>query len=322
MPIDIGELWAARDARRVAAAYYMSNPRVSLIDVGWKERDGKPTEELSVRIHLINKPTEAAFESFSMQNEALIIDKDKIPFKVDFIKAKYRLHSYRWPTPYTDVNERARSCDPLRGGISISNGRFYNYGTLGGIVSDKVTGEAMILSNWHVLAGTFYAPKGQKIYQPGTGDGGCYRDVVAALERDVMAEGIDAAIAKLKTDRKWLNDQIGLGAVKGAEAPKLGMRVVKSGRKSEVTYGVIDGIDGEYPIWYGGLKRRIKYVYRIKPQPGQPEVSQGGDSGSWWLNQSTGRAVGLHFAGMDDPEIALAIAMPEVLNALNVEIMV
>jgi hypothetical protein len=322
MPMDPREIWAAREARRIAAAHYLNNPRVRLIDVGWKEKDGEQTDELSVRIHVINKPTEAAFESFSLQNEALIIREENIPFKVDFIRANYHLHSYWWPVPSTTVNERARCCDPLRGGISISNDLLYNYGTLGGIVTDRITGEPMILSNWHVLAGTFYAHRGQKIYQPGTADGGCARDAVATLERDGMGEGIDAAVARLSAGRKWVNDQLGLGFVKGMEAPQLGMRVVKSGRKSNVTCGVIDGIDGEYPIWYGGLQRRIKHVYRIVPQPGQAEVSRGGDSGSWWLNESTNRAVGLHFAGTDDPETALAISMPEVLRALDVEIVI
>jgi hypothetical protein len=322
MGIDTKELWAAREARRVAAAYYLNNPRVRLIDVGWKERNGKRTDELSVRIHVTNKPTEAAFESFSMENEALLINPKKIPFTVDFIKANYRLHDYWWADSYTPVSERARCCNPLCGGISISNERTYEYGTLGGIVSDRDTGDPMILSNWHVLAGTFYAPKGQKIYQPGIGDGGCSSDVVATLERDAMMDGIDAAVAKLSTDRSWVNNQFKLGAVNGAEVPRLGMHVVKSGRRSEVTYGVIDGMDGEYPIWYGGLQRCIKHVYRIVPQPGQTEVSEGGDSGSWWLNQTTSRAVGLHFAGMDDPETALAISMPEVLQALNITIMV
>ena len=65
---------------------------------------------------------------------------------------------------------------------------------------------------------------------------------------------------------------------------------------------------------------RIHFVHRIVPQPGFAEVSRGGDSGSWWLEEDTHQAVGLHFAGQDDPETALAIAMPQVLDALNVDI--
>jgi hypothetical protein len=35
---------------------------------------------------------------------------------------------------------------------------------------------------------------------------------------------------------------------------------------------------------------------------------------------SATEAVTLHFAGFDEPEAALAIAMPQVLEALNVDI--
>jgi endonuclease G len=324
MSVDLQEFWAASDARRVAAAHYLYNPRVTLIDIGWKIKGGQQTDQMAVRIHVRDKPSEAVFESFSAQNAALVIDKGKVPFDVvDLIEANYRLHQYYgWHTPYVRVNEHAGRRDPLCGGISISNERFHNYGTLGGIVTDKTTGEAMILSNWHVLAGSFYASKGQKIYQPGIGDGGSYRDAIATLERDAMLDGFDAAVAKLNAERDWANNQLEWEPVKGSEAPRLGMRVVKSGRGSNVTYGVIDGVEGEYPIWYGGLRRKIKTVQRIVPQPGQMEVSRGGDSGSWWLHQATNRAVGLHFAGMDDPETSLAMAMPQVLNALGVEIMI
>ena len=136
MNIDTKEIWAASDARRVAAARYLYNPRVTLIDVGWKIKGGEQTDQLAVRIHVRNKPSEAVFESFSMQNQALVIDKGRIPFDVvDFIEASYKLHYYYWPTTYTQTNERARRCDPLCGGISISNGRFYNYGTLGCFLS-------------------------------------------------------------------------------------------------------------------------------------------------------------------------------------------
>jgi endonuclease G len=135
-----------------------------------------------------------------------------------------------------------------------------------------------------------------------------------------MNQGIDAAVAKLTGDRPWLNEQLGIGPVSDVAMPTLGMQVVKSGRGSGVTVGMIDGVEGEYPIYYGGLWRKIKYVQRIVPVAGHNEVSRGGDSGSWWLEEATQKAVALHFAGYDDPETALAMAMPPVLGALNVEI--
>jgi endonuclease G len=313
--VQLETLRAACQARDLAAAYYLLNPRVTLIDVGWRIQEGEITEELAVRFHVRDKPTGFQFEAFSEQNPDLVIDPDKIPFPVDFPQAVYPLHWY--PYPYrAQPPPRGYVFETLRGGISISN-EYGTYGTLGGIVRDRDTDEDMVLSNWHVLGGE----KGVRIYQPGSADGGQFEHTIAFLERHVMDRGIDAAVAKLSATRPWINDQFEVAPVSGVVAPSLNMRVVKSGRGSGVTKGVIDGFEGEYPIEYGGLPRKIKHVFRIVPVTKMGEVSRPGDSGSWWLEKDSNKTAGLHFAGSDYPEeAALAIAMPQVLEALNVRI--
>jgi hypothetical protein len=317
--MDSSTLRAASYARQVATAHYLSNPRVTLIDIGYRLKDGVSTGELAIRVHVREKPAAAVFEALSLAAPALVIDKTKIPFPlVDIVEASYPLQWNWWAPPPSEP--RAQSFNPLKGGISISSEWLYGYGTLGGIVEDRQTRDKMILSNWHVLAGSEYAMPGLRIFQPAYGDGGTRQNTVATLERHAFQEGIDAAVARLNGTRDWSIEQVGLGAVTGSTAPQLGMRVAKSGRASQVTYGIIDGIEGDYPIYYGGLLHRIHFVQRIVPQPAFDEVSRGGDSGSWWLEQSTRRAAALHFAGQDDPEAALAIAMPQVLDALGVDI--
>lgn len=320
-PIGSSVFRAARQARDLAAAYYLFNPRVTLIDVGWRIKEsqaGQVTEDLAVRVHTRHKPRGPAFEAFAERYPELMIDKNRIPFPVvDIVEATYPLQWYPYPV---QPPPRGQVLSPLRGGISISNEWFHNYGTLGGFVEDRTTGDKMILSNWHVLVGSAYALPGLRIYQPGYADGGRLQHTIARLERHGMDQGIDAAVAKLTNARPWVNDQWDLGPVSDSIAPILGMRVVKSGRGSNVTYGVIDGVEGEYPIRYGGLWRKIKHVQRIIPVTVNSEVSRGGDSGSWWLEMGTNRAVALHFAGYDDPETALAMAMPQVLEALNIDI--
>jgi hypothetical protein len=51
-------------------------------------------------------------------------------------------------------------------------------------------------------------------------------------------------------------------------------------------------------------------------------ISDGGDSGSWWLDQATKRVVALHFAGNAPgyADYALAISMSKVLDALKVDL--
>ncbi len=319
--VDPTKLRAAQRARDVAAAYYLYNPRVTLIDVGWQIKeteDGRTTENLAVRVHVRSKPRGAQLEAFAQRYPEWVIDKERIPFAdVDIVTGIYPLQWYPYDAP---AGRRGGRFDPLRGGISISNEWSYNYGTLGGLVKDRDTSEDLILSNYHVLAGSAYAREGLRIYQPGTADGGWAADTIARLARHAMGANLDAAVAKLTGARTATSEQLDIGHVAGVTSPRLDMQVVKSGRASDVTEGIIDGVAGEYPIRYGGLLRKIKFVRRIVPVDGNGIVSTGGDSGSWWLEKNTSNAVALHFAGQDDPEVALAIDMPPVLEALNVYI--
>jgi hypothetical protein len=134
-----------------------------------------------------------------------------------------------------------------------------------------------------------------------------------------MDANLDAAVATLTGRRRLLNEQLGLGPVLGASPARLGDSVVKSGRSSYITYGRVVEIHSTARMRYGYLERLIRDVVIIDPVNGG-EVSRPGDSGSWWLNAGTKQAVGLHFAGGDMPERALAISMPSVLDALRVEI--
>jgi endonuclease G len=136
-----------------------------------------------------------------------------------------------------------------------------------------------------------------------------------------MDQNLDAAVATLTGYRNIVNQQKGLGSVTGVTTPLLGMRVVKSGRTTGVTKGIIDGIGGRRMFNYGGISRMVREHIHIIPAPdGTPTVSSPGDSGAWWLEESTQRAVGLHFGGNDHPEYALAFSMPPVLEALNVDL--
>jgi endonuclease G len=99
-----------------------------------------------------------------------------------------------------------------------------------------------------------------------------------------------------------------------------GMKVIKSGRTTEVTYGRVTGVEGTFAGYFGGVYGYIRNVMTIVPRSGMEQVvSAGGDSGSFWLEEETMHAVGLHFVGNDDPEYAQAMDMQPILDALNVD---
>ncbi|HSL42178.1 MAG TPA: hypothetical protein VK897_02025, partial [Anaerolineales bacterium] len=269
------------------------------------------------------KLSDLALEAATIAGYTQPIPAEINGFPTDVLQGTYRPQQWQswrsWWRPTTRRNERATSTDPMRGGISISDEFRLAYGTLGGKVYDRLTGEEMILSNWHVLAGDWRARRGQLIYQPGRLDGGTFANASACLTRDAMGDNLDAAVATLTGRRRLLNEQFGLGPVTSATDAQLGAEVVKSGRSSYITYGRIVEVNSVARMRYGYLERIIRDVIIIDPLNGG-EVSRPGDSGSWWLSWRTKQAVGLHFAGSDLPERALAINMPSVLDALNVEI--
>jgi len=326
MNLDPRTMAQARLTLHKATRDFLFDPNVNLMGIGHPEHLGRIAEnELAIRFHVRQKLSGMALEVATEAGYTQPIPAEINGFPTDVLQSTYHLHQLQtwrsWWQPPTSNNVRAISADPMQGGISISNEFQRVYGTLGGKVYDRTTGEEMILSNWHVLAGSWNARRGQLIYQPGRLDGGTFANASAYLERDAMKDNLDAAVATLTGRRRLTNEQLGLGAVTGASDGQLGTEVVKSGRSSSITYGKIIEIHTIARVQYGYLERLIRDVMVIQPLNGG-ELSRSGDSGSWWLNTATRDAVGLHFAGSDLPERALALNMPSVLDALNVEIRV
>ena len=318
LKMDAMDMARARLAMKSAIRGWLFDPNISLIGLGLKEKDeGVYTGRLSIRFHVRKKLSGPQLESA----DTVPIPRCIGGFETDVPEGEFKLHYWGWPGwERPSSNLRARQNDPLVGGISVGNERQYNYGTLGTLVRDRDTGDLMCLSNWHVLVGSWGYRQGQRIYQPGRGDGGSASDTIATLERNAISANYDAAVAKLTGSRDAINNQLELGSVTGIRQPELDMQVVKSGRQSSVTYGRITDFESVYLMSYSGLRRIIRDVFMIDARNPGEEVSAGGDSGSLWLEEGSNCAVGLHFAGQNQPERALAMEIRYVLEALNVEL--
>ncbi|MGQ9828555.1 MAG: hypothetical protein ACUVSW_11900 [Roseiflexus sp.] len=309
----------ARLALRQVALSFLYHPayRVNMVDFGIPIRAGAADERPTLRFHVPQKLSHAQLERAGIE----AVPRQIGEFVTDVIEGSYTPHTWFWWRPWQPAVGSPRSrFAAMRGGISVSVASDFSAGTLGGLVQDRTTGDLMILSNWHVLAAQRWVRAGLPICQPGRLDGGTLSDVVATLTRHAMHQNIDAAVATLTGDRPLINNQLNIGSVTGVALPHLGMRVTKSGRTTGVTEGIVTGVEGYARLWYGSIQRTIRHVITIIPAPGKREVSAGGDSGSWWLDAETRAAVGLHFAGSDDPEQALAIEMVSVLGALDVDL--
>jgi endonuclease G len=328
MELDPMTIAYARLAQWQALRAQSGDRNTTMIDIGLRRRDGVLEDEITIRYHMRRKLSriqlQSAAEAGYTRPVPKTIDVGRVTFKTDVIKGDYRPELWGWqPRQRTRPrNDSARRTDPLCGGLSISDPFHKSYGTLGGLVIDRATGEPMVMSNWHVLAAEWSARTGQRIYQPGRGDGGVAVDTIASLTRHAMDVNLDAAVAALAPDgRPLINFQLGLGPVTGVGRAQLGMSVVKSGSTTRVTHGLVTGVEGlSEPIRYGHLTRVITNVVTIESPSGVGSVSAGGDSGSWWCDEATMEAVALHFAGQFDPDSALGIDMTTVLNALNVDV--
>lgn len=264
---------------------------VHYVDVGYKFEDGKPTDELAIRVHVGEKQPESELES----SQVLPRDIENVP--VDVIQS----------SPVLEQNPRDKRFDPLEGGIAVGNQRHTFFGTLGAVVFDAASSVPMGLSNHHVLVGPG-GREGDRIAQPSSGNPA---DVIGTLTRWNL--NLDCAVCTLSDSREFSRGIVDFPqGVKGIVQPVVGMAVAKSGRTTQTTFGIVDGVTIE--------------EFTMIPDPQNPpptgEISAGGDSGSVWLEDTTTNAVGLHFAGEGNPDInaerAWAKRMVNVARALKI----
>jgi len=279
---------------------WLGRPGVTAVDVGYRIKNGQLTGELALRVHVERKLPDQELSKHERFNVKGTSPKTIGGVPVDVIEATYV--PSQLPADVVvelDAIDRTARSATLAGGISVGGQRI-GYGTLGAIVWDRRDCSVNILGNWHVLARDLAATPGEPIYQPGLGDGGTRLDIVAMLNRFRLDQDMDAALARLNGSRPYSRDIVGLSPVAGIEAPRVGMRVIKSGRTSGVTEGIIDGVTFSPKLVYdNNVRNNFHGQIHIHPLPPWPnrdyEVAQRGDSGAVWMDAATNRAVGLHF---------------------------
>jgi hypothetical protein len=309
-PVDPDRVQAAVEALDKVRRSWLRRSGVTAVDVGLKISHGQITDVLALRVHVARKRPVAELAESEVFNDADADSPYEVDgFPVDVIEASYGPSSGPVVLEDADVAEavdRRTRIRPVLGGISVGNPRI-TAGTVGAVVFHRRTCEAMILSNFHVLAGALAARAGEAILQPGALDGGTAADRVASLTRFRIDAAMDAAVAALDAGVAFDREVLALGTITGTATPVLGMAVVKSGRTTGITRGIVDGVSLTASINYGsdvGVVTLTDQVHLV-PRPPWPsvdaELSMGGDSGSVWLEEATSRAVGLHFAGEVDP---------------------
>jgi len=232
------------------------------------------------------------------------------------------MKAYSDVNPAVSIQSNTSRMRPASPGVSIGHYRT-TAGTFGAVVYDQKNGQALILSNNHILANSsngrdLRAKIGDSILQPGAIDGGrTSKDIIARLKKYVALKeypnknSVDCAVAQPLNNDLIAPDVIGIGKILGVVSPQLGMEVKKSGRTTGLTTGQIRAINVALNVSYGRGR-----TLRFENQVLTTNMSAGGDSGSLVV-EKTNKAVGLLFAGSDQGTLINPIQ--KVLDLLNVE---
>jgi endonuclease G len=320
-----------KQAAREAADTWLDHPNVTSVGVGTKTEGGKPTGGLCIQFTVGRKitPEGLVAEGIPPLPSSITVDGVKIP--TDVVERRYTPSWQLVPDAVKDPRKLRQ--DPLVPGISISHPRG-TAGTLGCIVYDRQEGRPHILSNWHVLRGE-HGRLGDDIVQPGPfDDNRVDSNTAGVLVRSHLGLAGDCAIARIE-GRGVEPAILDLGvAVARLGKPELGDRVVKSGRTTGVTWGIVTRIETTVKLFYGEeVGTRKIGGFEIGPDPDHPavegEISKGGDSGSAWLGldpkgNPTDVMLGLHFGGDSDTDagdgdFALACVAESVFKKLEIE---
>jgi len=323
-----------RRAKKSAASDLLKRSGITGVGVGYKITGGKKTDELSIRVYVEDKRDVPERQMISP-----VIDG----VKTDVVERKFVLHPLYVPVsdvvPMADTGTYAT----LQGGISLgpcrslnitaadmachgvtAPGAYLTGGTLGAIVTDNASGDAMMLSNYHVMALDDAWTAGDTMAQPSLLDtGSCPADIVGQLQRAVLGGHVDCAVASI-TNRPHSCDIVEIGDVAGTAEAVLEEPVRKRGRTTGLTYGTVDDIDMDVTIDYCNGLGSVTLTDQIGIEVDAAQSSQignHGDSGSVVVNADN-EIIGLYFAGTPAGTYGAANPIQAVLDALDVSVCV
>ncbi len=199
---------------------------------------------------------------------------------------------------------------PSRGGNSIFNFRYNDFGTLGAAFKIKNNNNVFILSNWHVMSGPS-GVIGDNILQPSPHDGGTNpSDTIAKLYWRGLNQHIDAAIARAISPNNILKRHTKcFGPLGNLQTAQINMKVKKCGRSTRQTFGKV--VSTNASGWVSGNYPNGKFFFTNQIMTSK--MSTDGDSGSLLVNQSNNNVVGLLFA--DNPTYSIANHIKYVLKS-------
>ncbi|MCL3999130.1 S1 family peptidase [Streptomyces lavenduligriseus] len=233
--------------------------------------------------------------------------------------------------------------NPASAGVSIGRAGVDGSGTLGFLATRRDTGETLIVSCWHVIAGP-YAQHQDALIQPSLPDQFArqlahsrligWLDSWSSPIGGGLVDDFDCACAVPHdpVNPRFLSTLTGAPKFEEFKPPVqdvdpgvLNQGVLKSGRTTGVTSGYIHAMGTHNQNYYGQIVTFTNTLW-ICTNTGAP-FAQPGDSGSCIAMFNTGRPVGMLYAGDTTPQptnqgprlFTYATPIQSVLHRLNLE---
>src|SRR5262249_14600573 len=180
---------AARPTFRVHDAIAAAGRNVHAVGVGRKLVEGKPTEDMAVRLYVVQKLAPSLLPPRDRLPNAVdgvptdVIESSPAVLAAKKLRPRPTAHLRRGPAPAAMAAAATADCTvnrqkrqrPLVAGISVAH-HDVTAGTIAyfcrSLKLGDDAGKIYILSNNHVLANVNLGQNGDHVYQPGPADGG------------------------------------------------------------------------------------------------------------------------------------------------------
>ncbi len=307
---------------RVLSGPVLSNPRplnnVVGLGIGEKVVLNQLAGALCVKIYVRKKYPEAE-----------IPEGERLPPVIGGVPTDVEEVGHIHALLQTCTAQRRQRQRPAPCGVSVGH-MGITAGTIGALVRDSGrvdNGRRYILSNNHVLANANVAALGDAIFQPGPFDGGTpAANRIGALARFVPIDfaggenSVDCALAEVEASTV-LSDICAVGPIRGATEPARDMTVVKHGRTTGLTRGVLTDVEADIRVNYDGTGAALFInTVVIRGLPPTTPFSDGGDSGSVILDDQR-RACALLFAGATGADVTFANPIQAALRRLRARLL-
>lgn len=218
---------------------------------------------------------------------------------------------------YTKRYPRAVPC-----GVSTSHFALPGSGTIGALVVLR-NKKLCVLSNNHVIANENAAAVGDRIIQPGNTEPVRAPDeLIGVLEGfvPIKAKGnlVDAGVA-WTAFRHVKADHVTYRVNPTPVRATLGMTVMKNGRTTQSTLGVVTDLGVNILVPYRPFPKGAEMRDQIGIRGLSGPFSKRGDSGALIVTIAGKQPVGLLFAGANDNSVTFANTIQHVMSALQIE---